>query len=902
MKKLFYRMMYFIIVFFFLALGTIKAQSSFLSWTFASDSLGYSFAHIGYYQSDVQAVVAQDPLNSANKVLQNTIHNYNAAPVLQYILPAGKTLADFSSFTFKGYFAQGDVAYKDIMVEAYQSMPTGHFTGDASAKIGTWNRAQSGSTSWENITVNITNTSSLHDTIYVAFGISCAGTGSIGAAGDTTIWYADSVTLVPKPAANLNSIFAASKSSIDFGIDTVGVAAKQIVNISNPGTDTLRVTAISSTNALFTFSPAVFTIGPSDSSILTITFTPVDTSSQSGFVILTHNAAGSPDSISVKGKGLSGNITIPIVTNGSFESSDTASSVNNYDVKGWFIQTATTVTTAPVYAIVSDTVEDGHRALKVLVNATGTNAWDIQAVADSLRVKPGGVYNYSIWAKAAKAGARVDFTVGNYAFTEYKVIRPANLTTTWQQFTMQFTVNDNQTYIRGPISCSYAGNLGNAIYIDNLQITEVIVPPVDSSKFWKGPAFATGMSKFIGCGDNGTNVGTDANFTKYWNQLTPGNAGKFGSVATSADSSTWNWSNLDIDYNFAKNNHILFKDHNLIWGSQQPAWISATGFDSAMQVNALEQWIRMVGNRYPAIDMIDVVNEPLSGHNPPDGGGSPARANYENALGGSGTTGWDWVIWAFQKARLYMSPNTKLLLNDFNIINDNGNTTTYLQIINLLKARGLIDGIGVQGHRFELEGGDTTTFKNNLDRLAATGLPVYISEFDLGNLSNAGTPDDNQQSQLYQKVFPVLWRHPGVKGITFWGYLEGFTWQTTCYLVRADGTYRPALTWLAQYVKDNPTGVEEMVSGLPLNYQLEQNFPNPFNPTTSIRYDISKTSQVTLKVFDILGRQVQTLVNTKQVPGQYTVTFNAQYLGSGVYFYRLSAGTFTETKKLMLLK
>jgi endo-1,4-beta-xylanase len=290
--------------------------------------------------------------------------------------------------------------------------------------------------------------------------------------------------------------------------------------------------------------------------------------------------------------------------------------------------------------------------------------------------------------------------------------------------------------------------------------------------------------------------------------------------------------------------------------------------------------------------MIDVVNEPLLGHNP---------APYRAALGGAGATGWDWVIWVFQKARLYM-PNVKLLLNDYGIINDNSSTTQYLQIINLLKDRGLIDGIGVQGHRFELESADTNIVKGNLDRLAATGLPIYISEFDLGNLGNSGTPDDNQQLQLYQKVFPVLWRHPGVKGITIWDYIEGQTWQTTCYLVRADGTARPALLWLAQFVKNNPTGVDLVASSVPLKYQLEQNFPNPFNPVTTIRYSISKTSNVSLKVFDVLGREVQTLVNTMQAPGLYTVSLNAQGLGSGVYFYQLSAGTFTETKKLMLLK
>jgi len=138
--------------------------------------------------------------SNAGKVLENTIHNYNAAPVLMYVLPAGKTLADYGSFTFKGYFAQGDVGYKDIVVEAYQTMPTAQAFNNASAKIGSWNRAQMGSTAWENITVSITNTTTLHDTIYIAFGINCAGTGDVGGTGVTTIWYADNVTLVGTPS------------------------------------------------------------------------------------------------------------------------------------------------------------------------------------------------------------------------------------------------------------------------------------------------------------------------------------------------------------------------------------------------------------------------------------------------------------------------------------------------------------------------------------------------------------------------------------------------------------------------------------------------------------------------------------------------------------------------------
>ena len=64
--------------------------------------------------------------------------------------------------------------------------------------------------------------------------------------------------------------------------------------------------------------------------------------------------------------------------------------------------------------------------------------------------------------------------------------------------------------------------------------------------------------------------------------------------------------------------------------------------------------------------------------------------------------------------------------------------------------------LSVQGHRFELERADTNVLKRNLDRLAATGLPIYISEFDLGNLGNSGTPDDEQQLQLYKKIFHYI--------------------------------------------------------------------------------------------------------------------------------------------------
>lgn len=89
---------------------------------------------------------------------------------------------------------------------------------------------------------------------------------------------------------------------------------------------------------------------------------------------------------------------------------------------------------------------------------------------------------------------------------------------------------------------------------------------------------------------------------------------------------------------------------------------------------------------------------------------------------------------------------------------------------------------------------------------------------------------------------------------------------------------------------------------LPKDYQLYQNYPNPFNPATIIKYDLPQAGHVVLKVYDILGREVATLVNEEETAGTYTLKFNGAKLSSGVYFYNLRAGSYTNTKKLLLLK
>ncbi len=97
------------------------------------------------------------------------------------------------------------------------------------------------------------------------------------------------------------------------------------------------------------------------------------------------------------------------------------------------------------------------------------------------------------------------------------------------------------------------------------------------------------------------------------------------------------------------------------------------------------------------------------------------------------------------------------------------------------------------------------------------------------------------------------------------------------------------------------TGVKE-VAEVPLTYALYQNYPNPFNPMTTIKYGIPNSERVTLKIYNILGQEVMTLIDEEQKPGVYELKFDASNLASGVYFYRLQAGKFVDVKKMMLLK
>ncbi|MFP4113961.1 MAG: endo-1,4-beta-xylanase [Spirochaetota bacterium] len=270
-------------------------------------------------------------------------------------------------------------------------------------------------------------------------------------------------------------------------------------------------------------------------------------------------------------------------------------------------------------------------------------------------------------------------------------------------------------------------------------------------------------------------VGPDAPGTEQWTQLTPENATKWSTVEPVRDE--MNWGQADDAYAYAGERGIPFRFHTLIWEQQRPTWLE--GLSSEEQLEEVMEWIQAAAERYPAVDFIDVVNEPV--HETPI---------FADALGGAGETGYDWVIRSFEIAREYF-PNSELHVNEYNILTNQSVIDEYIEIIELLNERGLVDGIGLQAH--SLERADVDAVQDKLDRLAEIGLPIYITELEIA-LRN-----DVQQAEQFSALFEVFAEHPAVRGVTLWGSVENRMWRSDGYLIGLDGSYRPAMEWLVAY-------------------------------------------------------------------------------------------------------
>ena len=294
---------------------------------------------------------------------------------------------------------------------------------------------------------------------------------------------------------------------------------------------------------------------------------------------------------------------------------------------------------------------------------------------------------------------------------------------------------------------------------------------------------STNPDKFLG--NITTNYNVDAGKEKFytlWNQITPENETKWDAIEGSRGSFTFG--NADKSANYAKQHKFPFKYHTLIWGAQYPSWMN--NLSTADQYKAIIEYFDAVKEHYPNLEIIDVVNEAITGHQP---------APYRAALGGEGRTGYDWIIKAFQLAHERW-PNAILVYNDYNTFQ--WQKTEFINLVRTLRDAGApIDAYGCQSH--DLTDISLNDFKNAMNEIQnALKIPMYSTEFDIG------TADDSKQERQYKNLIPVLWEADYCAGITLWGYIYGSTWTTdgNSGLIR-NGEDRPAMTWLRNYMKSD---------------------------------------------------------------------------------------------------
>jgi len=293
-----------------------------------------------------------------------------------------------------------------------------------------------------------------------------------------------------------------------------------------------------------------------------------------------------------------------------------------------------------------------------------------------------------------------------------------------------------------------------------------------------GPGGSTGSpgkhKKFFGNIDTGNSIRSD--FKTMWDQFSEENAGKWGSVQSNSQSS-FNWGSLDKMYQYCNDNNIVFKEHCFTWGAQQPGFVTSSNATEAFQ-----NWATEFCKRFPKVAVIDVVNEPL--HN---------RAQYISGLGGTGTSGYDWIVNALKYAKA-ACPNAVLVVNEYNTIEYSGENGNIIKLAKaVLAAGGPLEAIGCQAH--DIAKVSSSTLKTYAEKIIAeTGLPLYITEMDIG------VADDNQQAQMMKDFVTPLWANEKVLGFTYWGYIVGRTWRSNTGLMTDAGAKRPALTWLLSFL------------------------------------------------------------------------------------------------------
>ena len=412
-----------------------------------------------------------------------------------------------------------------------------------------------------------------------------------------------------------------------------------------------------------------------------------------------------------------------------------------------------------------------------------------------------------------------------------------------------------------------------------------------------------------------------------FNYVTPAN--DFKQTYIHPEPGVYRWQDAENWLPRAREHNMVMRMHSPI-GPQCSQWAKDDSRTPEELLQNLEEYVTALCQHFnddnDVIKWMDVVNETIDANTGEWFGPKPGTDSWENPwtiIGFDTTVALRpplYIKRAFELANQY-APNIKQIINQHGSMNDAA-WDKVKALVAYLRDQGLrVDGIGFQGHvkaGWEFESNDSgvnnlVALGNLIDWAHENDLEFHITENNVF-LQGADIGNWEKQAATFKAIVETALAHRA-GGLVTWDVwmirdCDGQAASKTPVLFRCDGSAKPAYYAVQDALENAPDDVEDNINGEPVAFELLQNYPNPFNPTTTISYTIPNVETqnfaslqlVTLKVYDVLGREVATLVNEVQPAGNYAVTFDASKLPSGTYFYRLQAGKYSAVKKMMLIK
>ena len=1024
--------------------GAASGSSSVLQ-NFESSTLGTMLPSLGYSSSDDSSIIATDPLGGTNKVLKNSIGNYNSAPVLAITLPAGKTLANYSKFIFKAYWAQGDVGYKDIVVEASQTLPTGHGLDASSATLlGKWSRAAMGSTAWEYDTVNITNTSNFSGTIYIDFGINCAGTGNVGGTGVKTVWYADDVTLTGTASSALAIDTMLSYESWDVRfldanndgyMDLLMPSFRNQISKIDTGSSGARKGCVLFLNngagkfiipTAATLGRPIYSIGVNNvASTVGDTGIIVDDTvrhfaaigeqwgdlNNDGIEDLILNGLNATDNLDgngvynadiiLYGKG-DGTFTYKwdgvhvVANNGIVQSTgQRAISIGDYNNDGWadiytclnggaqhlyknmgdgtFTDMAVTdllTTNGGRAGQLVDYNNDGFLdvfiytggAASLLKNNGNTNKW--------IGITPVGIGNnksaigarFTVWiggkrqirdirAEGGSAGMggtlRANFGLGTAtAIDSITAVWPDGVKQSWlgAAFTISSynTVIEGSAYLAAPATSRPSWAAGDTSLVSSntfkwAKMSGGTVGVKYAFQIGSSKAMTSTLQSLTALTDTFKVIKVPLASKLYWRVATL--SGNFQGPWSAVDSFQTNKTpatTVPKKLSPTAAQLRLPKQPTLICSSTPEAYIyhfqvsdtisfsrfffndSTTVIDTFKVMNAMTPgmkyywrvrgWNAAGASAFSTVDSFTIMYLPATpvlaypGSNQADARGDTLVFKVRRV---DGDSNYVYQYWTYTNAgKAFFSDTTKH--DSSHVVTGLLNRQRYYWQVQTLNQAGSSAFTAVDSFTTVIEMPSvplTLTPKNSTAEPRRTKFVWRKSTNAVWYHLQVALTNFASTSDIVEDVLVTTDTSYTIKDTLLAATL--YYWHVSAVNLGGETSFGTSAKFISGY---GVTGVTQPIAEIPKDYALLQNYPNTFNPSTTISYDLPKTSVVKLYIYDVLGRVVATLADGVQSANKYVVDWNPSHLSSGVYFCRIQAHSqdgsadFTSVKKLLYMK